>query len=164
MRVEAAVEGGEVAAEGEEFVELGEDSSLREDVAAGLAGEFVEGAVVALGDADVGVVDDAHDHVGGAVGGVEAGADVGGECAEVGVGSVLPEVAAVFGGYALAGMDFCGNGIRDGVGEGSHLFIVASVSGWSLLVASSVWELRGLLAIDTNSRSLRWRPPALWSR
>ena len=76
MRVEAAVECGEIAAEGEQLVELGEDFVLREDVAALLTGEFVEGAVVALGDADVGVVDDAHDHVGGAVGGVEAGADL----------------------------------------------------------------------------------------
>jgi len=53
--VEAAVEAGEVAAEGEELIELGEDLGLGEDVAAGLAGEAVEGAVVALGDADVGV-------------------------------------------------------------------------------------------------------------
>ena len=66
--VEAAVEGGEVAAEGEQLVELGEDLALGEDVAAVLAGESVEGAVVALGDADVGVVDDAHDHVGAGVG------------------------------------------------------------------------------------------------
>ena len=69
MRIEAAVEAGEIAAEGEEFVEFSEDRVLREDVAAVLAGEFVEGAVVALGDADVGVVDDAHHHVGGAAGG-----------------------------------------------------------------------------------------------
>ena len=65
--VEAAVEAGEIAAEGEQFVELGEDLLVREDVAALLAGEFVEGAVVALGDADVGVVDDAHEHVGAGV-------------------------------------------------------------------------------------------------
>jgi len=119
MRVEAAVEGGEVAAEGEEFVELGEDLLLREDVAAGLAGEFVEGAVVALGDADVGVVDDAHDHVGAGGGGVEAGSDLGGEGAEFGVGGVLPEVEGVGGGDALTGDDLVVNFLRDG-GEGLH--------------------------------------------
>src|SRR6185312_2733004 len=60
MRIEAAIEGGEVAAEGEEFVEFGEDVSLRENVSTGLAGQLVKRAVVALCDADVGVVDDAH--------------------------------------------------------------------------------------------------------
>jgi hypothetical protein len=47
---------------------------------------------------------------------MEAGADGGGQCAELGVGGVLPEVAGVFGRDALAGMDFCGDGVRDGVG------------------------------------------------
>ena len=41
VRVEAAVEAGEIAAEGEQFVELGEDLVLREDVSAGLAGELI---------------------------------------------------------------------------------------------------------------------------
>ncbi len=90
VRVEAAVEAGEVAAEGEEFVELGEDLFVREDVAAVLPGEFIEGAVVALGDADVGVVDDAHQHVGAGCGGMVAGSDLGGELAEVGVGGFAP--------------------------------------------------------------------------
>ncbi len=103
---------------------LAKTASLREDVAAVLAGEFVEGAVVALGDADVGVVDDAHHHVGGAVGGMEAGADLRGEVAEFGVGGVLPEVAGVFGRDALAGVDLCGNRVGHGVGEAGHLFIV----------------------------------------
>ena len=116
MGVEAAVEAGEIAAEGEELVQFGEHRFVREDVAALLAGELVEGAVVALGDADVGVVDDAHHHVGGAVRGMEAGANLGGEGAEVGVGGFAPEVAGVFGRDALAGMDLCGDGVRDGVG------------------------------------------------
>ena len=79
--------------------------SWREDVAAILAGEFVEGAVVALGDADVGVVDDAHEHVGAGVGRVVAGADLGGEVAHVGVGGLAPEGQGVFGGDALAEVD-----------------------------------------------------------
>jgi hypothetical protein len=54
LGVEAAVEADEVAAESEKLVDLGEDLRLGEDVSAGLAGERVEGAVVALGDADVG--------------------------------------------------------------------------------------------------------------
>ncbi len=40
---------------------------------------------------------------------MEAGADCGGEVAELGVGGVLPEVAGVFGCDALAGVDLCGN-------------------------------------------------------
>ncbi len=124
MRVEAAVECGEIAAEGEQLVELREDRFVREDVAPVLTGELVEGAVVALGDADVGVVDDAHHHVGGAVGGVEAGADLGSEGAELGVGGVLPEVAGVVERDALAGVDLRGNRVGYGVGEAGHLFIV----------------------------------------
>ena len=116
MRVEAAIECGEVAAEREQLIELREDRFLGEDVAALLTGELVEGAVVALGDADVGVVDDAHHHVGGAVGGMEAGADLCGEVAEFGVGGVLPEVAGVGGRDALAAVDLCGNRVGDGVG------------------------------------------------
>jgi hypothetical protein len=78
MWVEAAIECGEVAAEREQLIELREDRFLRQYVTAFLTGELVERAVVALGDADVGVVDDAHHHVGGAVYGMEAGADLGG--------------------------------------------------------------------------------------
>ena len=95
MWIEAAVEGGEVAAEGEQFVELAKDLVLLHDVAALLAGEAIEGAVVALGDADVGVVDDAHDHVRAGVGCVKAAADQHGERAELGVGGVLPEPAGL---------------------------------------------------------------------
>ena len=116
MGVEAAVECGEIAAEGEQLVELGEDGFLRQDVSAFLTRELVEGAVVALGDTDVGVVDDAHHHVGGAVGGVEAGADVGSERAELGIGGVLPEVAGVAGRDAVAGVDLGADGVRCGVG------------------------------------------------
>src|SRR5262249_30219111 len=64
-RVEAAVEPDEVAAELEQLVDLREDVLAREDVAAGLIRQDVERAVVALRDADVRVVDDPHDHVGG---------------------------------------------------------------------------------------------------
>ena len=103
---------------------LAKTGFLGEDVAALLAGEFVEGAVVALGDADVGVVDDAHHHVGGAVGGMEAGADLCSEVAEFGVGGVLPEVAGVVGCNALAAVDLCGNRVGHGVGGAGHLFIV----------------------------------------
>ena len=77
--------------------------SVRQDVAALLAGEAVEGAVVALGDADVGVVDDAHDHVGAGVGRVEAAADLGGEVAEFGVGGVVPEPEGLSRGDSLTG-------------------------------------------------------------
>ena len=72
LRVEAAVEGDEVAADLEQVVDLREHLLAREDVAALLVREHVEGAVVALGDADVRVVDDPHHHVGGAVRLVEA--------------------------------------------------------------------------------------------
>ena len=47
---------------------------------------------------------------------MEAGADGGGESAELGVGGVLPEVAGLFGRDALAGVDLCGDRVGDGVG------------------------------------------------
>jgi hypothetical protein len=47
---------------------------------------------------------------------MEPGADRSGERAELGVGGVLPEVAGVFRRDALAGLDLCGYGIRDGMG------------------------------------------------
>ena len=74
LRVEAAVERDEVAADLEQLVDLREHVLAREHVAAVLVREDVERAVVALGDADVRVVDDPHHHVGGAVGLVPAGA------------------------------------------------------------------------------------------
>ena len=73
LRVEAAVEADEVAADLDELVDLREDLVPREHVAAVLVRQDVEGAVVALRDADVRVVDDPHDHVGRVVGPVPPG-------------------------------------------------------------------------------------------
>ena len=90
MRVEAAVEAGEIATEGEQFAQFGEDLFLAEDVAALLSGQLVERAVVALGHADVGVVDDPHQHIGACRGLVEARAHLGCEAAHVGVAGLAP--------------------------------------------------------------------------
>jgi len=114
MRIEAAVEGGEIAVEREEFVELGEDGILREDVAAFLPGKLVEGAVVTLGDADVCVVHDAHDHVGAFVARMEAVTDGGGEFAQRCVVGVLPEPARVVDGDAFGGGHFLANCVEFG--------------------------------------------------
>ena len=95
LRVEAAVEADEVAAEVEQLVDLGEHVLAREDVAAALVREHVEGAVVALRDADVRVVDDPHHHVGGAVGLVPAGARGPGERLQLLVVAAQPELAGL---------------------------------------------------------------------
>ena len=95
LRVEAAVERDEVAADLEQLVDLREDLGAVEDVAAVLVREDVEGAVVALGDADVRVVDDAHHHVGGAIGLVPAGACRLAELAELVVARLVPETRCV---------------------------------------------------------------------
>ena len=79
LRVEAAVEGDQVAADLDQLVDLREHLVTREHVAAGLVRQHVEGAVVALGDADVRVVDDPHHHVGRAVRLVVAGPHLAGE-------------------------------------------------------------------------------------
>ena len=81
LRVEAAVERHEVASDLEQLVDLREHLVAVEHVAAVLVREDVERAVVALGDADVRVVDDAHHHVRGAVRLVPAGARRAGELA-----------------------------------------------------------------------------------
>ena len=67
LRVEAAVERDEVAADVEQLVDLREHVLAAEHVAALLVGQDVERAVVALGDAHVRVVDDPHHHVGGVI-------------------------------------------------------------------------------------------------
>ena len=91
LRVEAAVEPDEIATDLEELVDLREHLVAIEDVAAVLPGEHVERAVVALGDADVRVVDDAHHHVGGAVGLVPLGAGGARELAQLVVARLVPE-------------------------------------------------------------------------
>jgi len=63
LRVEAAVEADQVAAELEQLVDLREHVAAVEDVAALLVRQDVERTVVTLGNADVRVIDDAHDHV-----------------------------------------------------------------------------------------------------
>ena len=72
LGVEAAVERDQVAADLEELVDLREDVAPGEDVAAVLVRQHVEGAVVALRDADVRVVHDPHHHVRRVVGLVKA--------------------------------------------------------------------------------------------
>ena len=91
LRVEAAVEPDEVAADLEQLVDLREHVAPREHVAAVLVREDVERAVVALGDADVRVVDDPHHHVGGAAGVVPAGARRLRELAQLVVRRLAPE-------------------------------------------------------------------------
>ena len=91
LRVEAAVEADEVAADLEQLVDLREHVVAVEDVAALLVREDVERAVVALGDADVRVVDDPHHHVGGAVGLVPARARPLRELLQLVVRRVVPE-------------------------------------------------------------------------
>ena len=87
LRVEAAVERDEVAADLEELVDLREHLLPVEHVAAVLVRQDVERAVVALGDADVRVVDDAHHHVRRAIRLVPARARRAGELAELVVAS-----------------------------------------------------------------------------
>ena len=132
MGVEAAVEAGEIAAQGEQFVELGEDLIVGEDVAAFLAGELVEGAVVALGDADVGVVDDAHQHVGAGCGRVEAGAYLGGEAADVRVAGFAPQQEGFVGRDAglsgIGGVD-PGADVGERGGRGQHRLILVLRDG-----------------------------------
>src|SRR6185437_4592904 len=95
MGVEAAVEAGQVAAERKQLIQFGEDLVAAEDVAAGLAREAVEGAVIALGDTDVGVVDDPHNEVGALIGRMEAGARGRSKLLQLGVGGVAPEAESV---------------------------------------------------------------------
>jgi hypothetical protein len=105
VRVEASVERCQIAPECEQLVQLGEHLFLAHHVAARLPGQLVEGAVVALRDAHVGIVDDAHHHVGAGVRGMEASADLRGKLAQFGVGGVLPEPERVLGRDALVGGD-----------------------------------------------------------
>ena len=100
LRVEAAVEADEVAAELEQLVDLREDLAAVEDVPALLVRQDVERAVVALGDADVRVVDDAHDHVGRLVGLVPARARPLRELLQLVVRRVMPEPRRLVGGDA----------------------------------------------------------------
>ena len=105
LRVEASVEAGQVAAEGEQFVDLGEDLLLAEDVSARLAGKRVEGAVVALRHADIRRVDDPHQQIGACVGRVEARAHQRGERAHLFVRHLAPEQEGICGRDALAALD-----------------------------------------------------------
>ena len=98
LRVEAAVERDEIATDLEQPVDLREHLVAIEDVAAVLAGKHVEGAVVALGDADVRVVDDPHHHVGGAVGLVPLRAGGAGEHAKLVVARLVPEAGCLVDG------------------------------------------------------------------
>ena len=100
LRVEAAVEADEVATDVQQLVDLVEDLLTREDVAAVLVRQDVERAVVALGDADVGVVDDPHDHVGRTVGLVVPPANLLRTLLQLLVGRVQPEVARLVDGDA----------------------------------------------------------------
>jgi hypothetical protein len=93
LRVEAAVESDEVAAGLEQLVDLREDVLSREHVAPRLVREDVERAVVALGDADVRVVDDPHDHVGRVVRPVPDRPRLGGEPPQLLVVAAQPELA-----------------------------------------------------------------------
>ena len=93
LRVEAAVEADEVAADLEQLVDLREDVVAREHIAARLVRQHVEGAVVALCDAHVRVVDDPHHHVGGAVGLVELRAHALRELHQLLVRRLVPERA-----------------------------------------------------------------------
>jgi hypothetical protein len=99
-RVEAAVEGDEVAAELEQLLDLREHGVPLEHVAARLVREHVEGAVVALGDAHVRVVDDPHHHVRGAVRLVPAGACRAGQLAQLLVVGLPPQPGRVLDGDA----------------------------------------------------------------
>ena len=95
LRVEAAVERDEVTADLEQLVDLREHLLPVEHVAAVLVRQDVERAVVALGDADVRVVDDAHHHVGRAIRLVPAGARLAGEVAELVVRRLVPEACGL---------------------------------------------------------------------
>lgn len=99
--VEAAVEPDELAADGGHGVDPLHQLLEAEDVGALLAGELVERAVVAARHAHVRVVEDGHDHVGGAVGRVEARAGVAGELLEEGVVGLFPEGAGILPVEAL---------------------------------------------------------------
>ena len=100
LRVEAAVEADEVASDLEQLVDLGEDLVAVEDVATVLVRKDVEGAVVALGNADVRVIDDAHDHVRRLVGLVPARARLLRELLQLVVRRVVPELRRPLGGDA----------------------------------------------------------------
>jgi hypothetical protein len=93
LRIEASVETDEVAAGLDQLVDLREHVFPGEDVAAVLVRKHVEGAVVALGDADVRVVDDPHHHVGGVIRPVPARAHCLRARYQFLVGGVQPEVA-----------------------------------------------------------------------
>ena len=105
MRIEAAVEGSEVTAEHEQFVEFGEDLILRQHIPACLAGQLVESAIVALRHADIGVVDDAHDHVCACRRRMKARAHLRRHLAQFRVRALTPERQRIVRRNALA----CGN-------------------------------------------------------
>src|SRR5207248_11633031 len=90
-RIEAAVEGDEVASELDQLVDFREHLLAREHVAAVLVREHVEGAVIALSNADVRVIDDPHHHVRGAVRLVPASAHLLRELLQLVVGGLVPE-------------------------------------------------------------------------
>lgn len=76
MRIEPAIECGEIAAELDQFIELGKYRITAEHITVRLAGKPIESAVVALRHTYVRVVDDPHDHVCTAARRVKARADV----------------------------------------------------------------------------------------
>jgi hypothetical protein len=79
LRVESAIERDQVTAQFLELIDLREDVLAPQDVPAILVRQHVERAVIALGDAHVRVVDDAHDQVGRDIRLVEPGSDGGRE-------------------------------------------------------------------------------------
>jgi hypothetical protein len=109
MRIEASVERRKVAAQRQQFVKLGKDLLLREHVSSFLPGQFVEGAVVALCYADVGVVHDAHHHVGATVRGMEARPHLRGEAAHLFIRRLAPQQRRILRRDALLRIDLAAN-------------------------------------------------------
>jgi len=95
LRVEAAVEGSQISAEGEQLVQLCEDVFVAEHITAACVRKLIKGAVIALSNADVRVIDNAHYHVGAGIRGMKAAADCVGQRTKFGVGGILPEPASV---------------------------------------------------------------------
>src|SRR5579875_1321550 len=108
MWVKPAVEGRQIPAHGQQFVELREDVLPRQDITALLPGEPVESTVVALRHADVRVVDDPHDHVRTRIRLVKAASHPSGQLPQMFAGSVLPQPASLIYADPLTGQH-CGS-------------------------------------------------------
>src|SRR5262249_5758753 len=116
--VQAALHQGLVAAQGDGFLDLLVNLLTGEDVGVGVLALAVEGAEVADGGADVGVVDVAVDVVGAVRLGVEPAADgVGGPAEGVQV-AAIEQGDAFLEGEALA-VNCPGKNTRDGSSQGS---------------------------------------------